>query len=67
MKGVDVTRCTIKILSLYLEKSSNYAFKLSQKSNFQPSTTKPDNIGYPTVETGQIWPSGVVFKVVLYF
>ena len=32
--------------------------KSSQKSNFQPSTTKLDNIGHPIVETRQIWPLG---------
>ena len=26
--------------------------RTSQKSGFQPLTTKPDNIGHPTVETG---------------
>ena len=36
-------------------KSPVYTLQLSQKSNFQPSTTKPDNAGHPTVKTGQIW------------
>jgi len=31
-----------------------YTLELSQKSYFQPSTTKLYNIGHPTVETGQI-------------
>ena len=31
-----------------------YTLEQLQKYNFQPSTTKPDNIGHPTVETGQI-------------
>jgi len=35
-------------------KSLVYALKLSQNSDFQPSTTKLDNIGHPTVETEQI-------------
>jgi hypothetical protein len=35
-----------------------YTRELSQKSDFQLSTTKPDNIDHPTVETGQIWPNG---------
>ena len=40
------------------EKSPVYTLQLSQKSDFQPSTTKPDNIGHSTVKTGQIWPRG---------
>ena len=41
----------------YLQgKNPVYTLQLSQKSDFQPSTTKPDNIGHPTVKTGQIWP-----------
>ena len=35
-------------------KSMVYILELSQKSDFQPSTTKLDNIGHPTVETNQI-------------
>ena len=35
--------------------SPNYTLELSQKSDFQPSTTKPDNGDHPTIETGQIW------------
>ena len=35
-------------------KSPVYILQLSQKSDFQPSTTKPDNTGHPTVKTGQI-------------
>ena len=35
-------------------KSPNYTIKLSQKSYFQPSTIKPDNICHPTIETMQI-------------
>ena len=31
-----------------------YNLELLQKSEFQPSTIKPDNRGHPTVETGQI-------------
>ena len=33
-----------------------FTLELSQKSDFQHSTTKSDNIGHPTVKTGQIWP-----------
>ena len=40
------------------KKSPVYTLQLSQKSDFQPSTTKPDNIGHPTIKTGQIWPMG---------
>jgi len=32
-------------------KSPIFTLELSQKSDFQPSTTKPDNIGHPTVKT----------------
>ena len=39
-------------------KSPVYTLQLSQKSDFQPSTTKSDNIGHPTIEIGQIWPLG---------
>ena len=39
-------------------KSPVYTLQLSQKSDFQLSTTKSDNIGHPTVKTGQIWPLG---------
>jgi len=41
-----------------------YTLELSQKSDFQPLTTKSDNIGHPTVEIRQIWPGfqgGFVF------
>ena len=44
--------------ALNLVKSPVYTLQLSQKSNFQPSTMKPNNIGHPTVKTGQIWPLG---------
>ena len=33
-----------------------YTLELTQKSNFQPSTTKPDDKDHPTVKTMQIWP-----------
>ena len=33
-------------------KSLIFTLVLSQKSDFQPSTTKLDNIGHPTVKTG---------------
>ena len=35
-------------------KSLIYTLELSQKSDFQPSTTKLDNRGHPTIEAGQI-------------
>ena len=47
-----------QVVVLFFLESPNYTLELSQKSDFQPSTTKPDNIGYPTVKTGQIWPLG---------
>jgi len=31
-------------------KNPNYTLELSQKSDFQPSTTKPNNISHPTIE-----------------
>ena len=39
-------------------RSPVYTLQLSQKSDFQPSTIKSDNIGHPTVKTGQICPLG---------
>ena len=39
-------------------KSPVYTLQLSQKSDFQFLTIKPDNIGHPTIKTGQIWPFG---------
>ena len=38
--------------------SSIFTLKLSQKSDFQSSTTKSDNTGHPTVKIGKIWPLG---------
>jgi hypothetical protein len=35
-----------------------YTPPTKSKSDFQPLTMKPDNIGHPTVKTGQIWPWG---------
>ena len=40
------------IYNFILGKSPVYTLQLSQKSDFQPSTTKPDNIGHPAVKTG---------------
>jgi len=40
------------------EKNMNYTLELSQKSYFQFSTIKPDNIGYQTIKIGQIRPLG---------
>ena len=39
-------------------KSPVYTLQLSKKSDFQFLTIKPDNIGHPTIKTGQIWPLG---------
>ena len=45
--------------TLYIiRKSLIFTLELSQKSDFQPSTTKPDNIGHPTIKTEQIRPWG---------
>jgi len=46
------------IYTLIIGKSPIFTLELSQKFDFQPSTTKPANIGHPTVKTGQIWPLG---------
>lgn len=35
-------------------KTPIYTLELSQKSNFEPLTTKPNNRDHPTVETRQI-------------
>ena len=37
----------------YREKFDLCSLELSQKSDFQPSTIKLDNIGHSTIETGQ--------------
>ena len=37
----------------YREKFDLCSLELSQKSDFQPSTTKPDNIRHSSIETGQ--------------
>ena len=44
----------LAFLAIRKRESSIFTLELSQKSDFQHSTTKPDNIGYPTVKTGQI-------------
>ena len=41
-----------------MEKNPAYTLQLSQKFDFQPSTTKPDNIGHPTVKPGKFGPWG---------
>ena len=41
---------------IFIGKSPVYTFELSQKSDFQPLTTKSDNIDHPIIKTGQIWP-----------
>jgi len=48
---------------LYQGKSPVYTLQLSQKSDFQPSNMKPDNIGHPTANLAP----GVVSKVVFHF
>ena len=42
--------------SMLLGKGLIFSLELSQKSDFQPLTTKSDNIDHPTVKTRQIWP-----------
>jgi len=51
-------RWVYELADLKVEKSPIYTLKLSPKSDFQPSTTKSDNIGHPTVETGNFCPPG---------
>ena len=57
-RGIFFRTAKQLIYTLIVGKSPIFTLELSQKSNFQPSTTKPDNIGHPTVKTGQIWPLG---------
>ena len=49
-----------------MEKNPAYTLQLSQKFDFQPSTTKPDKKNNPTIQSGQIWPLGG-FKGGFYF
>jgi len=49
---------SICIISKEAGLSPVYTLQLAQKSYFQPSTTKSDNIGHLTFKTGQIWPLG---------
>ena len=44
-----------------------YTLEQLQKYNFQPSTTKSDNIGHPIVETGQIWPLRWFWRRFVFF
>ena len=44
----------VPTLVFFTGKSPIFTLELSQKSDFQPSTTKPDNIDHPTVKTEQI-------------
>ena len=55
IKIYDTSSLTVLYLALLKGKSPNYSIELSQKSDFQLSTTKSNNIGHPTVKTGQIW------------
>ena len=50
-----------------LLRSSIFTLELSQKFDFQPSTIKPDSIGHPTVEIGQIWPLGWFWRWFAFF
>jgi len=45
-------------IHLVIGKSPIFTLELPQKSDFQPLTTKPNNIGHSTVKTWQIWPLG---------
>jgi hypothetical protein len=47
--------CGVLNLCIYMGKSPVYTFELSEKSDFQLSTTKPDNIDHLIIETVQIW------------
>ena len=44
----------INFFEVKKRKSLIFTLELSQKSDFQHSTTKSDNIGHPTIKTGQI-------------
>ena len=44
-------------MKITMEKSDLH-HQLSQKSDFQASTSKPDDGGHPTVENEQIWLLG---------
>jgi len=58
-KFVDFAKLVLVLPNDYFFwKSPIFTLELSQKSDFQLSTTKSDNIGHPTVKTGQIWPLG---------
>ena len=48
--------CYKSFFLLFNGKSSVYTLQLSQKSAFQSSTTKPDNGGHSTIETGYVRP-----------
>ena len=41
------------LCSLELSQKSDFQPSTTQKSDFQPSTTKPDNIRHSSIETGQ--------------
>jgi hypothetical protein len=47
-------RSHIDRIVFLLGKSLLYTLELSQKSDFQHLTTKPDNKNHPTIETSQI-------------
>ena len=55
---LGVSKRTGKLKTFSVREKSGYTLQLFQKSDFQPLTTKSDNIGHPTVKTGQIWPLG---------
>ena len=40
------------------KKNLIFTLELSQKSDFELSIIKSDNIGHPTIKTGQIWSLG---------
>ena len=52
---------------IFIGKSLVYTFELSQKSDFQRLTTKPDNGGHPTVKTGQLLAHRAVLNVVFHY
>jgi hypothetical protein len=51
-----VLRVGIELAVVSYEERKNpvYTVELSQKSDFQSSTTKPDNEGHPTAKTEQV-------------
>ena len=50
--------CSTAQFFFFLGKNSVYTLQLSQKSDFQPSTTKPDNMSHQLSKSGEFGPWG---------